>query len=155
MPLQANQLEEMLVENVRSYLADYQSSDELEARRLQQLCSTLTWFFSALVRGHEKRDQFYGIDDVVALSVEVRPHSELALKGYAIVYQYKQVRKFMMEPFSASLQLAEMGNRLRAYRIKCGDANRQFATIPYSVSIRAQSRMVSEEWLFTFESEQD
>ncbi len=60
MSLEPSQLEGMLVKNIRSYLADYKSSDELEAQRLQELCSTLTWFFTALVRGHEKQNQFYG-----------------------------------------------------------------------------------------------
>ena len=154
MTLDANQLEEMLVGNARSYLADYESSDELEALRLRELCSTLNWFFLALVRDHEKWNRFDSVDGVVALSVEVKSSNELALDGYIFVFGRNPSRGFMMEPFSASLHIGETSGHLRAYRIMCGDANRPFATIPYSTSIRAQLRMAPEEWLFTFESEQ-
>jgi hypothetical protein len=82
MALDAKQLEEMLVGNLRSYLADYKSSDELEAKRLQELCSTLNWFCYVLVRDHEKWNRFDSVDGVVALSVEVRSDNELALDGY-------------------------------------------------------------------------
>jgi hypothetical protein len=108
MVLEASRLEEMLVENMRSYLADGKSSDELKAQRLQELCSTLNWFFSALVRGHEKWNRFHWLDGVIALSVEVKPDNEMALDGYIFVGRERR-DEFMMEPFSASLQVSETG----------------------------------------------
>jgi hypothetical protein len=152
MTLDANQLEEMPVGDVRSYLADHKSSDELEPKRLQELCSTLHWFFYVLVRDHAKWNRFDSVDGVVALSVEVRSVNELALDGYIFVFGRNRSSGFMMEPFSASLQIGETSGRLRAYRIMCGDANRPFATVPYSVSRSPRWKMIPEQWLFTLES---
>ena len=153
MTLDANQLEQMLVGNVRSYLADCKISDELEVKRLQELCSTLNWFFYVLVQHHEKWNRFDSVDGVVALSVEVRSANELALDGYIFVFGRNRSRGDMMEPFSASLEIGETSGRLRAYRIMCGDENRPFATVPYSVSRSPRWNMVPETWLFTLESE--
>ena len=152
MTLDANRLEEMLVRDVRSYLADHKSSEELEAKQLQELCSTLNWFFYALVRDHEKWNRFDSVDGVVALSVEDRSDNELALDGYIFVFGRSRSSGFMMEPFSASLQIGETSDRLRCYRIMCGDANRPFATVPYSLSRSPRWKMTPEQWLFTLES---
>ena len=155
MILEPSQLEEMLVGNVRSYLSDYKSSDVLESQRLQELCETLNRFFLALVREHEKWNHFHSVDGVVALSVEVRSADDLELEGYIFVFGGNRSRGFMMEPFSASLQIAETGERLSAYRIRCGDAGRPFATVPYSVSRSPRQNMVPERWLFTLESQKN
>jgi hypothetical protein len=155
MSLTPNQLEAMLVENIRSYLADYKTSDEVEALRLRELCETLNWFFLALVREHEKWSRFHSVDGVVALSVELRSVKELALDGYIFVFGEKRTGGFMMEPFSATLRIKEAGDRLGAYRILCGDANRAFGTIQYSVSRSPRQTMSPDAWLFTLESEEN
>ena len=151
MALQPDELEAMLAENVRAYLADYKTSEQLEAQRLQELCETLNWFFLAIVREHERWNRYHSVDGVVALSVEVRSANELALDGYIFVFGEKRTRGFMMEPFSATLRIVQAGDRLRRYRIQCGDVSRPFATVPYSMSRSPRMKMVPEDWLFTLE----
>ena len=155
MALDAKQLEQMLVRDVRPYLGDFKSSDELEAKRLQELCETLNWFFYVLVKDHEKWNRFDSVDGVVALSVEVRSASQLALDGYIFVFGRSRSSGFMMEPFSALIRIDETRGNLRSYRLMCGDANRPFATIPYSVSRSPRWKMIPEQWLFTLESERN
>lgn len=142
-----SRLEAKLANDVRSYLSDYKSSDRIEAERLRELCSTLARFFGELVRGHEKWNRFYWVDDFAPLLAKVEAGSEVALDGLLIRGQQKQSSEWT-EPLLASPKIPAVGSPLE-YEITCGDADQGLGTRRYGEE-GLPTKRTPRDWLFTF-----
>jgi hypothetical protein len=76
-------LEEMLAQDVRSYLLVCGGREESERQQLRTVCATLARLLGQLLQGNEKWSVYYWVDDILPISTTV-VSGELKVQGLMI-----------------------------------------------------------------------
>ena len=146
-PNRNGKLEEILAQDLQSYLRDCGSVDEADQQQLRAVCSTLARILGQLLQGNEKWSVYYWVDAILPISTTA-DSGELKIYGLMIWGQSKQTQQWV-EPFLGSVRLSETGNRVIC-RLMCGDAARGLGRLPYGKSNTRAGLRLPEEWLFSF-----
>jgi hypothetical protein len=100
------------------------------------------------------RRRFHFIHRDSPVSTTVLSASELNVEGLMIWGQRRQSSEWI-EPFSARVRISEMSGGELSYEIKCGNAIRGLAQVPYTMSPKRAEWIAAREWLSTFSRDMD
>jgi hypothetical protein len=144
-------MEALLANSVRSYLARPDLDSEVEQQRLREVCSALARILGRRLEGHDKWSRFYCVDAISPTSATIVSARELLVQGLVIWGQSRQNREWV-EPLFASVRLPEGSDEPLSYQIMCGDAPLGLGTRAYGTG-RRSNQTLPQEWIFTFSGE--